>query len=54
MVSIVKKVYMNKSNNQLIVCIPIKSGIKAGDYVTIDKLELGDQDYDEKNTGVKD
>lgn len=32
---IIRKVYMNKSNNQRIVSIPMKSNIHAGNFVEI-------------------
>ena len=36
---IIKKVYQNKSNKQLLVSIPAKEGIENGDHVEITKIE---------------
>ena len=36
---IIKQVYKNNSSNQKLVTIPQDSDIKAGDYVSIKKVE---------------
>ena len=38
---IIKKVWINKFNNQKCVTIPKDSNIQKGDYVFIDKVEGG-------------
>jgi len=36
---IIKQIYENKSNKQLLVSIPNNKGLKKGDYVSIIKVE---------------
>ncbi len=36
---IIRKVWKNKSNNQMLITIPNDSGIKEGDYVRVKKVE---------------
>ena len=36
---VIKKVYMNKTNGQLLVSIPKDSDIKDGDYIRITKVD---------------
>ena len=37
---IVKKVYKNKSNGQLLISVPQNSDIKEGDYIKLVKVPL--------------
>lgn len=36
---IIKKVYQNKSNKQLLINIPKDQGIEKGDYVEVQKVQ---------------
>ena len=40
--TIIKQVWINKSNNQKCVTIPKGSEIKEGDYVSIEKVNKGE------------
>jgi len=36
----IKKVYINQTSGQKLVCIPTSSEIKEGDFVSIEKVDL--------------
>ena len=46
---IIRKVYENKSNKQLLLTVPKNQGIEKGDYVEIQKVEKSNGSFKEVN-----